>query len=205
MTIFSLYLVTERGNLPLETFFKIIQSAIDGGVNIIQLREKQASAREMIFVAKQLHAFTKPLGIPLIINDRVDVAHAVGAEGVHLGQSDLSVSDARAILGKEKIIGLSVESLEQAWIAQKEDVNYLAASPTFHTQTKLDCQPAWGLQGLKQLCNDSHHPIVAIGGINETNIKNVRDCGVAGVAVISAIFNAPCPQTAANRLLTGMK
>lgn len=201
----SLYLVTNRGALPLEDFFKIIRASIDGGVRVVQLREKDTSAREMITIGKSLLSFLKPIGIPLIINDRVDVAHAINADGVHLGQSDLTVAEARAILGEKAIIGFSVESLEQAMVAEKEDVDYLAASPIFHTTTKSDCSKPWGLNGLKHLCSISRHPIIAIGAIDETNVKRVLECGAVGVAVVSAIFNAPCPKTAAFKILSGMK
>lgn len=201
----SLYLVTNRGTLPLDAFFRIIRASIDGGVRVIQLREKDTSAREMITIGKSLLSFLKPLGIPLIINDRVDIAHAINADGVHLGQSDLTVAEARAILGEKAIIGLSVESLEQAMAAEEEDVDYLAASPIFHTKTKSDCNEPWGLDGLKQLCSTSRHPIIAIGAIDETNVKRVLECGAVGVAVVSAIFNASCPKTAAFKILSRMK
>lgn len=201
----SLYLVTNRGALTLEDFFRIISLSIEGGVKVIQLREKEASAHEMIAVGKRLRSLLKPLGIPLIINDRVDIAHAVNADGVHLGQSDLKVAEARAILGQQVIIGLSVETIEQAIAAADEDVDYLAASPVFLTKTKSDCERPWGLHGLQQLCSISRHPIVAIGGIDETNVEKVLECGVAGVAVVSAIFNAPCPKIAAIKITNRMK
>lgn len=201
----SLYLVTNRNGLELEDFFNIIRASIDGGVRIVQLREKDLSAREMISIGKKLLLILKPLGIPLIINDRVDVTHAVGADGVHLGQSDLSVEEARAILGEKVIIGLSVESLEQAVVATGKDVDYLAASPMFHTKTKADCGKPWGLDGLKQLCAVSKHPVIAIGGIDETNAKQVIECGAAGVAVVSAIFNASSPKNAALQMINRMR
>lgn len=201
----SLYLVTHRGVLPLEDFFRIIRASIEGGVKVVQLREKEASAREMITIGKNLLALLKPLGIPLIINDRVDVAHAVNADGVHLGQSDLNPAEARAILGKDAIIGLSVETLKQAIAAEEEDVDYLAASPVFHTKTKSDCRKPWELRGLKKLSSASRHPIIAIGAIDETNVKRVLESGASGVAIVSAIFNAPCPKTAAFKILTRMK
>lgn len=201
----SLYLVTNRKAIALKDFFNIIHASIDGGVKVVQLREKDASAREMIAIGKELLSILKPRGIPLIINDRVDVAHAVGADGVHLGQSDLSVADARAILGQKAIIGLSVETLEQAKVASLEDVNYLAASPLFHSKTKTDCSEPWGLNGLKQLCAFSKHPVIAIGGVNDTNAKQIIECGALGVAVVSAIFNAPCPKTAALQMISKME
>lgn len=189
----------------IESFFRTILAAVEGGVTIVQLREKEISARAYIDIGKKLLCLLKPLGIPLIINDRVDVAHAIKADGVHLGQSDLSVSEARAILGKQALIGLSVENLEQAKIAFREEVDYLAASPLFHTKTKTDCSSPWGLQGLKELCALSKYPVIAIGGINETNAKQIIDCGAKGVAVVSSIFNAPCPQTAARRIKNALE
>lgn len=201
----SLYLVTHREMHSLENFFSIIHQAINGGVKIVQLREKETPVQEIIALGKSLHAFLKPLGIPLIINDRVDVALAVNAEGVHLGQSDACVAEARRLLGRQAIIGLSVESMEQAIAAEEEDVDYLAASPVFSTQTKSDCEAPWGLDGLKRLCSTSRHPIIAIGGINETNAAEIIECGAAGVAVVSAIFNAPCPKSAALALAKRIK
>ncbi len=133
-------------------------------------------------------SFLKPLGIPLIINDRVDVAHAINADGVHLGQSDLKVSEARAILGQKVIIGLSVETIEEVMVAADEDVDYLAASPVFLTKTKSDYERPWGLHGLQHLCSISRHPIVAIGGIDETKVEKVLECGVEGVAVCFCYF-----------------
>lgn len=196
----SLYLVTHRGSLSLEDFFRIILQSIEGGVKIVQLREKEASAREMISIGKRLHVLLKPFGIPLIINDRVDVAHAIQADGVHLGQSDLSVDEARAILGEEAIIGLSVETVEQVRTSSNQRVDYIAASPVFSSKTKTDCYQPWGVEGLKEICAISTHPIVAIGGIDVTNVHDILDCGVSGIAVVSSIFNASCPKTAAINL-----
>ncbi len=205
LTDFSLYLVTHRAGLTFEEFFSRVRQAVAGGVKIVQLREKESSAREMISIGTELLSILRPLGIPLIINDRVDVAHVLGADGVHLGQSDLRVSEARAILGKGAIIGLSVETLEQAAEAAEEEVDYLAASPVLQNRTKTDCAPPWGLDGLKQLCAVSRHPIVAIGGVNEKTAKQMVESGAAGLAVVSAIFNAPCPKTAAQGILGSIK
>lgn len=196
----SLYLVTNRGTRTKEELFQIVLQAVEGGVTIVQLREKETSTEEMIEIGQDLHALLKPLNIPLIINDRVDVALAIQAEGVHLGQSDMSVADARALLGKEAIIGLSVETLEQAFDAFEMDVDYIAASPVLGSKTKQDCAPSWGLEGLKNLCALSPLPVVAIGGVKDNTIKQILDCGAAGVAVVSFIFNAPDPKAAAEIL-----
>ena len=156
----SLYLVTNRKTLELADFLDIIRASIDGGVRIVQLREKEASAREMITLGKELLSVLKPRGIPLIMNDRVDVAYAVGADGVHLGQSDLSVAEARAILGKQAIIGLSVETLDQAIAATEEEVDYLSGKPSIssNNQNQL-CRtvgPRWlkaALRGFQTSCH----------------------------------------------------
>lgn len=202
----SVYLVTNRGTRTKEELCRIVSQAVEGGVTIVQLREKETTTEEMIEIGKELHTLLKPLDVPLIINDRVDVALAIQAEGVHLGQSDMSIAEARALLGKEAIIGLSVENLEQAHRSFQEEVDYIAASPVFPSKsTKLDHAPPWGLVGLKTLCALSPHPVVAIGGINDTNARQVMDCGAAGIAVVSFIMSAPNPKTAAEILAQTMK
>jgi thiamine-phosphate pyrophosphorylase len=201
----ALYLVTNRGTLSHEDFFRIIRQSIEGGVKVVQLREKDASVREMIAIGKSLRTLLNPLGIPLIINDRADIAHAVNADGVHLGQSDLKIAEARAILGPQAIIGLSVGTDEQVIAAEDEDVTYLSAGPVFFTKTKPDCGKPCEFDGLTHLCSISRHPIIAIGGIDETNVGRVLECGAVGVAVVSAIFNAPCPKTAALTIINRMK
>jgi thiamine-phosphate pyrophosphorylase len=194
---FSLYLVSHRYSLSDKDFFKLISQAVTGGVSLVQLREKNIAQKELIALGKQLLDILNQWNIPLIINDDVYAAKAIGAAGVHLGQSDGSVSEARALLGSDAIIGLSVETMEQALQAQKESITYLAASPVFPSRTKIDCKAAWGLEKLKQLTQTSTHPVIAIGGIQESNLDQVLECKVAGVAVVSAIFEAPCPRQAA--------
>jgi thiamine-phosphate pyrophosphorylase len=198
----SLYLVTERRGLALEKFFQIILQAVEGGVKIVQLREKETAAQEIVEIGKALHLLLKPLNIPLIINDSPQIALKVGAEGVHLGQSDLNVAEARKMLGKHAIIGLSIESLEQAENAIGEAVDYLAVSPIFPTNTKSNCATHLGLEGLRTICSLSNCPVIAIGGIDATNAASVFEAGAAGVAVVSAIFKAPDPKAAAAKILS---
>lgn len=193
----SFHLVVDC-RIGVDELLKVVQG---GGVTHVQLRDKHASDRALTQVARHLCSLLK---VPLIMNDRVDVALVVGADGVHLGQSDLKVSDARTVLGKQALIGLSVETLEQAQAAALEDVDYLAASPVFPSKTKLDCGIPWGLEGLKQLCLASSHPIVAIGGIDETNVADVLEFGATGIAIASAVLNAPCPQMAASQIKNRM-
>lgn len=195
----TLYLVTNRGKLPWETFCSIIEQAIEGGVTVIQLREKEISQKEFIKIGRSLKERLQLKGkqIPLIINDAIEVALEIGAEGVHLGQSDASVEKARQMLGKKAIIGLSVETMEQARAAGLLDIDYIAASPIFATPSKLNTAAPWGLEGLKELCRISKYPVVGIGGINSNNVQNIISSGATGVAVISAIFYAESPFLAA--------
>lgn len=196
----TLYLVTARGDMPLEKFFKIILEAVNGGVTAIQLREKYASNFEMLKIAKELLRLLRPRRIPLIINDRIEVALEAGADGVHLGQSDHTSKQARALLGQHAIIGLSVETLDQAKKALAEDVEYIAVSPVFTTSSKMDCASPSGVDGLKEICLISHLPVVGIGGINSENMNAVFQAGASGIAVVSSIFHAACPKQAASLL-----
>lgn len=204
-TDLSLYLITRRGQLPLDTFFRVIHEAVKGGVTAVQLREKECSTDEIIAVAQGLKELLKPLRIPLLINDRVDVALAVQADGVHLGQGDLGVRKARSILGKDALIGLSTGSREEVLAAKEEDVNYLGFGPIFHTESKAYRGTPRGLEAFQEICSLSSHPVVAVGGMNETNAKAVLDRGGAGIAVVSYIFNALSPEMAARTLVERMR
>lgn len=196
----ELYLVTDRHlarGRPLE---EVVRAAIRGGVTIVQLREKECSTREFVSIAQNLLHLLKPKKIPLIINDRIDVALAVNADGVHLGQDDMPYSLARDILGTEAIIGLSVESIADAQEAEKLDVDYLGVSPIFFTPTKTDLKRELGFDGLKKIKNSSRHKLVGIGGLNVSNAGDVIRAGADGVAVVSAICSADDPQAAASQL-----
>jgi thiamine-phosphate pyrophosphorylase len=167
---------------------------------MVQLREKTCSTSEFIEIAESIHAICRRFHVPLIINDRVDVALAIDAEGVHIGQSDMPYRTARAILGAGKIIGLSVESVEDALKAEDKDVDYLGVSPIFFTPTKTDLKHELGLDGLKRIKSFSRHPVVAIGGLNAANADQVIRTGADGIAVVSAICAAENPQAAAAHL-----
>ncbi|MGB9906706.1 MAG: thiamine phosphate synthase [Candidatus Saccharicenans sp.] len=195
----TLYLVTDRrlaGNRPLTD---LVQQAVAGGVTVVQLREKDCSSRQYLELALALKKILPP-EIPLIINDRLDVALAAAADGLHLGQSDLPPEVARRYLEPGAIIGLTVENPEQLAEAENLPVDYLAISPIFLTPTKTDTGPAWGLQGLVQARKLTRRPLLAIGGINETNVAEVIKAGADGVAVVSAICAAPDPELAARKL-----
>lgn len=189
----GLYLVTDRSLSAPRTIEETVRAALPGGVTVVQLREKDCTTREFLLLARRLLAILRPIGVPLIINDRLDVAIAAGADGVHLGQSDLPYREARSMLGPEAIIGLSVETREQAREAEEWDIDYLAASPVFSTPTKTDTASPWGLAGLSSLLKLTRHPLVAIGGINRANAESVLQAGADGIAVVSAICAAPDP------------
>lgn len=195
-----LYLVTDRDlsmGRPLE---EVVSEAVAGGVTIVQLREKEASTGDFIALARRLLQLLKPLGIPLIINDRVDVALAVDADGVHIGQSDMSYEDARRLLGPDKIIGLSVENFDDIEKANALDVDYIGISPVYGTPTKTDTAEPFGLDGLRKAVTMSVHPTVAIGGMNASTIGDVIASGADGVAVVSAICSAENIREAAAEL-----
>ena len=186
----KLYLVTDRELSLGRSLEEVVSEAVKGGVTVVQLREKDASTGEFIELARRLMKLLKPLRIPLIINDRVDVALAVDADGVHIGQSDMSYEDARRLLGPDKIIGLSVESFEDIEAANALDVDYIGISPVYGTPTKTDTAEPFGLEGLREAVQMSAHPTVAIGGMNASTIAEVMAAGTDGVAVVSAICSA---------------
>ena len=196
----KLYLVTDRDLSLGRSLEKVVSETVAGGVTIVQLREKEASTGEFIALARRLMKLLKPLNIPLIINDRVDVALVVDADGVHIGQSDMSYEDARRLLGPDKIIGLSVESLKDIEIANTLDVDYIGISPVYGTPTKTDTAEPFGIDGLRKAVAMSVHPTVAIGGMNASTIADVIKTGTDGVAVVSAICSAPSPRDAAREL-----
>lgn len=186
----KLYLVTDRDLSLGRSLEEVVSEAVKGGVTVVQLREKEASTGEFIELARRLMTLLKPLDIPLIINDRVDVALAVDADGVHIGQSDMSYEDARRLLGPDKIIGLSVENFEDIEAANALDVDYIGISPVYGTPTKTDTAEPFGLEGLRKAVKMSVHPTVAIGGMNASTIGEVMAAGTDGVAVVSAICSA---------------
>lgn len=197
---FGLYLVTDRALSLGRSLEEIVEAGVRGGVSAVQLREKAASTAEFISLGLRLREILRPRGIPLIINDRVDVALAVGADGVHLGQDDMPYREARKLLGPRALIGLSVETEDQGLRAERLDVDYLGVSPIFPTPTKTDTKSPWELTGLRGLRERSRHLLIAIGGINASNARQVIEAGADGLAVVSAICSAPDPEQAARAL-----
>ena len=199
-TDYRVYLVTDR-SLCLDRSLEIIATAAaQGGVGIVQLREKNLASRDFLEEAKRLVALLHPLGIPVVINDRVDIALASGAAGVHVGQSDLPAVEARRLLGPNAIVGLSVENREQLKEAENPDIDYVGISPVFSTPTKKDTAPPWGLEGLAWARTNSPLRLVAIGGIHLHNAKDVIAAGADGLAVVSEICSAPNPALATAQL-----
>jgi thiamine-phosphate pyrophosphorylase len=185
---YSLYLVTDRSFLGGKSIEEAVEEAIKGGVTLVQVREKDASSREFYEVALKVKEVTDKYKIPLIIDDRLDIAQAVDASGVHLGQSDLPLKLARNILGKDKIIGISVGNVAEAKEAEADGADYVGIGTIFFTGTKKDIKTPIGIEGLTEIVENIKIPSVAIGGINEENTKAVLKSGTNGVAVISAIL-----------------
>lgn len=198
----KLYLVTDRELSCGRSLEEIVCEAVEGGVTMVQFREKDATTGEFVELGRRLMSVLKPLGVPLIINDRVDVALAVDADGVHIGQSDMPYEDARRLLGPDKIIGLSVENMNDLRKANELDVDYVGISPVYGTPTKTDTAEPFGLEGLRRAVGLSAHPTVAIGGMNASTIGEVFEAGADGVAVVSAICSAASPRQAAAELAT---
>lgn len=196
----GLCLVTDRALCGARPMEEVVLEAVRGGVSSVQLREKHLTTRPFVETAAHLKALLAPFGIPLLINDRVDVALAMGADGVHVGQDDMPCEIVRRLLGPRAIIGLSVETWEDVVRAQDQPVDYLGVSPIFATPTKTDTRGAWGLEGLARIRAFSRHPLVAIGGLNEANIPVVVHAGAEGIAVVSALCAAPDPRQAATTL-----
>ena len=196
----GLYLVTDRTLCGHRTVDEVVFMALQGGAACIQLREKNVSTRVFVEEAKRIKAMMAPFRASLIINDRIDVALAVGADGVHVGQSDMPYDIARKLLGPRAIIGLSVETWEDVERAEALDVDYLGVSPVFETPTKTDTKGHWGSEGLSRIRAATRRPLVAIGGLNASNAADAIRAGADGVAVVSAICAADDPYQAAREL-----
>lgn len=195
-----LYFVLDREVLGARATAPVLHAAVQGGITCVQLRDKISSDDEFVRWAKPIADVLKARGIPLIINDRIEVAQRLKADGVHLGASDRPWIEARRALGPAAVIGLSVESEEEAAAAESADVDYLGVSAIFATATKMDLKRLWGLKGLRSLRGKSRHPLVAIGGIDATNVSAVFENGADGIAVVSAICAAEDPLLATRTL-----
>lgn len=187
---YDLYIITDQRISHGKSHLEVAESALAGGATVIQFRDKEMKDSEAVVACREIYKLTKKKGVSFIVNDRVEIAKAVDADGVHLGQEDMSFSSARKILGKEKIIGISVETVEQALKAVEGGADYLGVGPIYPTATKPDAGKALGIARLKEIRESVNIPIVAIGGINENNLEEVLKARVDGVAVISAVVSA---------------
>ena len=183
---YTLYLCTDRKIMTTDTIEESVELAIKGGVSVVQLREKECSSREFYELALTVKEITDAYEVPLLINDRLDIAMAVGADGVHLGRTDIPVHVARNLLGADKIVGATANTVEAAVEAWKLGADYLGVGDVFGTTTKSDTRHI-SLEELKEIRQAVPIPVVAIGGINRDNIPKLRDTGVNGAAVISAV------------------
>ncbi|NVN56385.1 thiamine phosphate synthase [bacterium Scap17] len=197
----SLYLVTDPALCAERGLEATVMAAVRGGVSVVQLRDKHASDAEMIAQAIRLKALLDEYEVPLIINDRIEVALASGADGLHIGQSDGDPIEARRRLGENALIGLSVQTLEQLKAVDVERIDYLGLGPVYATPTKPDHAAPLGIEGLTQLVRSSPLPTVAIGGISLANAGEVMTSGTDGLAVVSALCSAEDPAAAAQQFL----
>lgn len=196
-----LYAITDRSRLGInEPLSEAVKAALEGGITLLQLREKNLSDEELIKLAKELLPICHSFGVKLIINDNVEVCMQSGADGVHLGQGDMPIADARKILGNDKIIGITAKTVEQALLAQKSGADYLGSGAMFVSPTKTDAI-SMSKDTLKSITEAVDIPVVAIGGIEENNISTLKDTGISGVAVVSAIFAKEDKKEAAEILL----
>lgn len=195
-----LYLVTDQFSAGGRTLTDVVAAAVQGGVTCVQLREKQLNTRDFFAQAIALKELLAPHNIPLVINDRIDVALACGAQGVHLGQSDMPVAQARRLLPLNVFIGWSVETMEDVARSASLPVDYLGVSPIYATPTKTDTQAPWGLEGLRKVRSATALPLVAIGGIHAGNASAALSAGADGLAVVSALCAAQDPCAAAAKL-----
>ena len=189
----GLYLVTDRGLCGNRSLEDVAHQALIGGAACIQLREKDVSTRFFVEEAQRMKSITARFRVPLIINDRIDVALATGADGVHIGQDDMPYVQARRLMGPHAIIGLSVETWDDVLEAEALDVNYLGVSPVFETPTKTDTKGSWGFAGIARIKAYSRHKLVAIGGMNASNAEEAVMAGADSIAIISAICAAADP------------
>ena len=196
---YSVYLVTDRRNKTDEEFLNIIEEAIKGGTTIVQLREKTASTKEFYDLALKVKEITSKYGVPLLINDRIDIALAVDSEGVHIGQDDMPADIAREIIGEDKILGVSASTVEEAKKAEIDSADYIGSGAVFPTATKDDADSV-SKEELKEIVDSIDIPVVAIGGITVENAHTLKGSGIAGFSVVSAIMSAEDPKEASEKL-----
>ena len=195
----SMYFITDSTNYSEEEFLYRVEQALMGGITLLQLREKDKSTREYMDLAEKVHTLTKKYNVPLIIDDRVDVALAIDAEGVHVGQSDMPVSIARKLMGDDKIVGATTKTVEQAVEAYAQGADYIGVGAIYPTTTKVKTVLT-STETLGNICSAVPIPVNAIGGLNKDNIDVLKGIPIAGICVVSAIMKADDPKQAAIEL-----
>lgn len=194
-----LYAVTDRSWLNGKSLYEQVEEAIKGGVTFVQLREKKLEEENFLDEALDIQNLCRKYGIPFVVNDNVKIAKMINADGVHVGQSDMGAENVRGILGDDKIIGVSVQTVEQAVLAEKQGADYLGVGAVFPTGSKVDAEDV-SFETLKAICESVNIPVVAIGGISAGNVLKLKGSGISGIAVISAIFAAEDIESATKRL-----
>ncbi|WP_295113961.1 thiamine phosphate synthase [uncultured Methanobrevibacter sp.] len=195
----SLYLVTDNSD-DVEKFLNTIEEGIKGGVSVVQIREKTADTLDFYELAMKVKRITSKYNVPLIINDRVDVALAIDADGVHVGQTDMPCDVTRKLVGNDKIVGVSAATIEEAKKAEKDGADYIGTGAVFPTATKDDA-PSITKKDLSEIVKSINIPVVAIGGINLDNASELKDTGIAGLSVVSAIMSSDNPKESSEELL----
>ncbi len=196
---YTLYLVTDNKNKTEEEFLNTIEESIKGGVSLVQLREKKLNHNEFLNIALKVKELLKKYNIPLIINDNVEIAKEIDADGVHVGQDDLEAKKVREIIGNDKIIGVSAHNIKEAKKAENDGADYIGCGTIFKTYTKSDATVITKDE-LKNVVNSVNIPVVYIGGIKEDNIKELENTGINGVSVVSAIMESENPKLSSERL-----
>jgi thiamine-phosphate pyrophosphorylase len=197
----SVYLITDRALSGARGVLETVEAAIAGGATMVQLRDPEAKTRALVEEARAIHALTRPAGVPFIVNDRIDVALAAGADGVHVGQADMTVADVRALIGPKPILGLSITSEADLDVSDLRGVDYLGVGPVFQTSTKPDAAPPINVGGLEAIVARTKVPIVAIGGLHAGNAADAIAAGAHGIAVVSAICAALDAEAATRELV----
>ena len=200
----SFYFITDSTGFSEEEFLYRVEEALKGGATIIQLREKEKTTREYMDLAEKVHTITKKYDVPLIIDDRVDVALAIDAEGVHVGQSDMPVTLARKLMGEEKIVGATAKTVEQAVEAYAQGADYLGVGAIYPTTTKVKTVLT-STETLDNICHSVPIPVNAIGGLNKDNIDILKGIPIAGICVVSAVMKADSPRKATKELIERAK
>lgn len=183
----QLYAITDSHWLNGRTLYSVVKESLEGGVTFLQLREKELDEEHFLEEARELQKLCREYQVPFVINDNVDIAAAINADGVHVGQSDMEAGDVRAKLGPDKIIGVTAKTVEQAVLAQERGADYLGVGAVFHTDSKADAKEI-SFDTLKDICRAVSIPVIAIGGITEENVRELAGSGICGIAVISAIY-----------------